>query len=100
MGVVTSIKDWPAALLAVEVRSLSTALIDLNHKKAAYERFGVQSYWVVVPDQQRPELLVFDLTDGHYVAVAHVSGTSAVTAERPFPVELVPSRLVAGLPQG
>jgi Uma2 family endonuclease len=31
-------------LLAVEVRSPSTALIDLNRKKAAYERFGVPSF--------------------------------------------------------
>jgi Uma2 family endonuclease len=28
-------------LLIVEIRSPSTALIDLNRKKAAYERFGV-----------------------------------------------------------
>jgi Uma2 family endonuclease len=30
-------------LLVVEIRSPSTALIDLNRKKAAYERFGVAS---------------------------------------------------------
>jgi Uma2 family endonuclease len=29
-------------LLVVEVRSPSTALIDLNRKKAAYEKFGVR----------------------------------------------------------
>ena len=34
-------------LLVVEVRSPSTALFDLNRKKAAYERFGVPSYWIV-----------------------------------------------------
>jgi Uma2 family endonuclease len=31
-------------LLIVEVRSPSTALIDLNRKKTAYEQFGVSSY--------------------------------------------------------
>jgi len=36
-------------LLVVEIRSPSTAVIDLNRKKAAYERFGVRSYWIVNP---------------------------------------------------
>ena len=36
-------------LLVVEIRSPSTALIDLNRKKAAYERFGVPSYLIVNP---------------------------------------------------
>jgi len=31
-------------LLIVEIRSPSTTLVDLNRKKAAYERFGVPSY--------------------------------------------------------
>jgi Uma2 family endonuclease len=31
-------------LLVVEVRSPSTALIDLNRKKAAYQKFGVPSW--------------------------------------------------------
>ena len=36
-------------LLVVEIRSPSTALFDLNRKKAEYEKFGVPSYWVVDP---------------------------------------------------
>ena len=47
---VTAVKCTEPPLLVVEVRSPSTALIDLNAKKAAYERFGVPSYWVVIPD--------------------------------------------------
>ena len=31
-------------------RSPSTAVFDLNIKKAVYERFGIESYWIVVPD--------------------------------------------------
>ena len=84
-------------LLAVEVRSPSTALIDLNRKKAAYEAFGVPSYWIVVPDRVRPELIVFELVDGRYGEVAHVTGDEGLRLERPFAVEVVPARLIAGL---
>jgi Uma2 family endonuclease len=83
--------------LVVEVRSPRTALIDLNVKKAAYERFGVDSYWIVVPDPGQPELIVFELRDGRYEQVARVVGDEPFRAERPFPVEIVPARLVAGL---
>ncbi len=101
--VVASFKDLTGPtltappLLAVEVRSPSTALFDLNTKKAVYERFGVASYWIVVPEADQPELLAFELREGVYEQVAHVTGGEPFRAERPFPVELVPSVLVAGL---
>ena len=81
----------------VEVRSPRTALIDLNAKKAAYERFGVPSYWVVIPDTGKPELIVFELREGHYAEAARVSGGEPFRAQRPFAVEVIPARLVAGL---
>lgn len=84
-------------ILAVEVRSPSTALIDLNAKKAAYERFGVPSYWVVIPDPDKPELIAFELRDGRYAEAARVSGGEPFAAARPFAVEVIPARLVAGL---
>ena len=84
-------------LLVVEVRSPSTALIDLNVKKAAYERFGVESYWVVVPDRDEPEVIAFELRDGRYQEAAHATGDDKFAAVRPFSIEVVPSRLVAGL---
>jgi Uma2 family endonuclease len=81
----------------VEVRSPGTALIDLNRKKAAYERFAVPSYWVVIPDQGRPELIAFELRGGRYEEPARVSGDEVFAARRPFGVEVVPARLVSGL---
>jgi Uma2 family endonuclease len=92
-------KNLPTApLLAVEVRSPSTALIDLNLKKAVYERHGVESYWVLDPDPDKPSLIVFELgADGRYVQAAHVTGDDSFAAERPFPIELTPSELAAGL---
>jgi Uma2 family endonuclease len=84
-------------VLVAEVRSPSTALIDLNRKKAAYERFGVGSYWVVVPEPATPELIVFELDDGQYREMAHVRGEGRFAAARPFRVEIIPAQLVAGL---
>jgi Uma2 family endonuclease len=83
-------------LLVVEIRSPSTALVDLNRKKSAYERFGVPSYWIVNPDPPRPELTVFDLHDGRYTLAAATA--EPFIAARPFTVTIDPARLIAGLP--
>ncbi|HEY1919637.1 MAG TPA: Uma2 family endonuclease [Streptosporangiaceae bacterium] len=85
-------------LLVVEVRSPSTALIDLNRKKSACERFGVPSYWIVVPDSAAPQLIACELRDGCYTEAGQATGDATFAAARPFPVEVVPARLVAGLP--
>jgi Uma2 family endonuclease len=82
-------------LLVVEVRSPNTALIDLNRKKAAYEKFGVPSYWVVNPEPARPELTVFELRDAGYVREA--TSTQPITVSRPFPVTVTPADLTKGL---
>jgi hypothetical protein len=39
---------------------------------------------------------VFELRDGAYVQVAHVVGDEPHAAERPFPVTVVPARLLDG----
>ena len=82
-------------LLVAEIRLPSTALFDLNRKKAAYQRFGVPSYWIVNPDPARPELTVFELRDGSYVT--ELTSTQPVTVTRPFPVTIDPARLTRGL---
>ncbi len=97
-GQVGDAKLTEPPLLIVEVRSPSTALIDLNRKKAAYEKFGVPSYWIVDPDRDRPELTVFEPgPDGMYVQVGLVTGATSFPARKPFAVDIVPERLVAGL---
>jgi Uma2 family endonuclease len=86
-------------LLVVEVRSPSTAIIDLNRKKAAYERFRVPSYWIIDPNPALPELVVFELRGDSYATVAVT--TASLTVERPFPVTINPTRLMSRLrPQG
>jgi Uma2 family endonuclease len=86
-------------VLAVEVRSRSTALFDMNTKKAVYERYGIGSYWIVMPDRHRPSLLAFELRDGRYNEVAHVFGEDEFTTGQPFRMSVVPARLVARLPR-
>ncbi|MGH8890904.1 MAG: Uma2 family endonuclease [Acidothermaceae bacterium] len=89
-------KNLPAApALAVEVRSPSTSLVDLNLKKAAYERFGVESYWVVDPDE--PSIIVFELDEGSYREATRGNGADVMQVTKPFPVRLCPVELRRGL---
>jgi Uma2 family endonuclease len=89
-----------APLLAVEVLSPSTRLKDLNLKKAHYERIGVASYWILDPNEPG-SLTVFELDDeGRYQQVAHVEGDEEFVATSPFPVTIVPARLLDGLQPG
>jgi len=84
-------------LLVAEVRSPSTAMFDMNTKKAVYERFAIPSYWIIVPDPGQPAVYAYELQDGRYEEIAHVTGDQQFNAERPFPVTVTPSRLVADL---
>jgi Uma2 family endonuclease len=95
LGQVGGAKFTEAPLLVVEIRSPSTALVDLNRKKAAYERFGVPSYWIVNPEPSQPELSIFELRDGRYALVAE--SPEPLVADRPFTVSIVPALLTAGL---
>jgi Uma2 family endonuclease len=84
-------------LLVAEVLSPDSMLRDVNLKKAAYERFGIPSYWVVDPDVSRPSLQAFELDGDSYAQVADVTGSETFRARKPFSVEIVPERLVAKL---
>jgi Uma2 family endonuclease len=85
-------------LLVAEIRSPGTALIDLNRKKTAYRELGVQCYWIVDPDPEQPWITAFGLQDGEHTTLAEVIGLEMLDAEQPFPVEVVPALLLAGLP--
>lgn len=90
-------KDLPEPpVLAVEVLSPSTALNDMNTKKAAYERLGVPSYWVI--DPEGPSMRVFELDrDGRYQEAAKVADAEVYEATHPFPVRVVPVDLLGRL---
>jgi Uma2 family endonuclease len=84
-------------LLVVEIRSPSTAVFDLNRKKAAYEKFGVPSYWIVDPEPAAPELTVFELRGSRYFLAA--TSTQPLTVAQPFAITIVPANLTKGLPR-
>jgi Uma2 family endonuclease len=84
-----------APLLVMEVSSPDTALTDSSTKKAAYERMGVQSYWILAPTEAR--LTVFELDRGVYTQIADIKGEDVFEAELPFPVRIVPAELLGTL---
>ena len=92
-------KNLPVApLLAVEVLSRSTRLKDLNLKKAHYERIGVASYWILDPGRPGGALTAFELDAvGAYRQIAYVERDAEFAATRPFPITVVPARLLDGL---
>jgi Uma2 family endonuclease len=82
-------------LLAVEVVSGSTKRRDRITKRKEYEQFGIQSYWIIVPDFEAPRITAFELADATYREVAEVAGDDVFHAERPFPFSVTPRQLVA-----
>lgn len=79
-------------LLAVEVLSPSTRRLDLGAKRLAYEAAAVPAYWLIDPDE--PSLTVLELENGRYVEKALVAGDEPFHATFPFPVTVIPARLL------
>lgn len=88
-------RDLPVApLLAVEILSPSTRRIDLMLKRSRYEAAGTASYWVV--DADVPSVTAWEQRDGAYVLTGEATGNEELSLTLPFPVTLVPARLVEG----
>ncbi len=79
-------------LLAVEVLSPSTRSVDLVLKRAMYEESGVATY--VVVDPLVPSVQAWALQDGHYAELGTATDDESLVLEAPFPIVLVPSRLL------
>jgi Uma2 family endonuclease len=79
-------------VLVVEVGSPRTRRHDRGDKLLAYQEYGVPHYWLVDPSV--PSLSALRLDGDHYVEVAMVTGEDAFHAAEPFPVTVVPARLL------
>lgn len=87
-----TVENGDLPLLAVEVRSPSTAGRDAVLKRSGYARLGIPSYWLV--DVDEPSIRVLRWRAGGYDDVAFASGDEPLRVSEPFPIDLVPSRLV------
>ena len=88
-------RDLPAApLLAVEIRSPSTAWIDKGRKRTLYEEAGVASYWLA--DPATPSITILELVDGRYVEIAHAIGDQTIHLTNPVSIALNPAELTRG----
>lgn len=88
-------KDLPGApLLAVEVRSRSTASVDAVIKRDLYERAGVPSYWLI--DPRDPSIIVLELVEGKYQEVARARRDESIDVKAPIPMRLTPSEWLGG----
>ena len=87
-----TIENGDVPVLAVEIRSPSTAGRDSVLKRREYARLGIASYWLF--DVQEPSLRILELHDGGYVERAYGTGSDAVSVRLPFAVTLVPTALL------
>ncbi|XVV05138.1 Uma2 family endonuclease [Actinosynnema sp. CA-248983] len=83
-------------VLAVEVHSPRTRLVDLQLKRAKLEEAGCPHYWLVDPDL--PALRCLALRDGGYEEVAVSEGAAVVELDEPFRVRLSALSLVGDTP--
>ncbi len=79
-------------VLAVEVHSPSTRLVDLELKRARLQEAGCPHYWLVDPDI--PTLRCLALRDGRYVETHSLAGEEFAELAEPYPVRLSPDGLV------
>src|SRR5690606_16850519 len=59
--------------MVIELLSPGTARYDLHQKKSAYERSGVQEYWIVEPDTKEVE--GYFLENAKYGDAVRLTGT-------------------------
>ncbi|HEY4453181.1 MAG TPA: Uma2 family endonuclease [Pseudonocardiaceae bacterium] len=87
-----------APVLAVEVISRSSRLIDQKLKPARLAAAGCPNYWIVDPNV--PEMRCFTLSggDGEYAERVHLTGEKSTELHEPYRVELSAAYLVADYP--
>ncbi|WP_285502560.1 Uma2 family endonuclease [Actinokineospora sp. NBRC 105648] len=80
-------------VLAVEVVSPSSRLIDRHLKPARLAAAGCPHYWII--DPSTPDMTCFDLVGEEYAQVATATGEGTITLTAPFPITFSPADLVS-----
>lgn len=83
-----------APLLAVEIASPSTHLVDRNLKMVRFAAAGCPHFWIV--DPRAPSITAWHLVAGAYVQAGHAEEFETLTLTAPFPVRVTPAELVSG----
>ncbi|MEU4394677.1 Uma2 family endonuclease [Kribbella sp. NPDC023855] len=78
-------------LLAVEVLSPPTRVMDVVTKRELYAQYGVPAYWLLDPDTE--ELTILELTGPHYTCQAVLQAEESTNLTTPFPITLSPATL-------
>lgn len=76
-------------LLAVEVLSPTTRVMDVVTKRELYAQYGVPAYWLLDPDAE--ELTILELTGTHYTCQAVLQGEESFDITTPFHITLSPA---------
>lgn len=87
-----TIENGDIPLLAVEIRSPSTAGRDAVLKRRECARLEIGSYWLV--DVDVPSVRVLELRGDDYVEVGYAAGDTSIDIGKPFPVTIVPAALI------
>jgi len=86
------------ARLVVEVISPTSVLRDTETKRGLYARAGVPTYWIVVPDTDKPTIslaeLVLDEPGGQYRFATHYT-SDVFETQTPWPVRIDLPKLIA-----
>ena len=84
------------ALLVAEVVSPTSVLRDTEMKRALYARAGVPTYWIVVPEVDKPTIRLAELVldDGSYRYATHYT-SDVFETQRPWPVRIDLPALIA-----
>lgn len=74
--------------LVIEIASPSTAFYDTVKKREIYQRYGVNEFWLVFPEEKAIEVMT--LEDGGYVEFSVAKGESIITSKvlKGFEVDL------------
>ncbi|MCI2420973.1 Uma2 family endonuclease [Saccharopolyspora sp. K220] len=81
-------------LLAIEVVSESSIWRDYHTKTREYAEFGIPAYWIVNPTMDEPRIVELRLDNGEYHDVQQATGKDIFATTFPFPVTIIPDRLL------
>jgi Uma2 family endonuclease len=83
-------------VLAIEVFSPSSRLIDSELKRARLQQAGCPHYWLV--DPVAPALICLDLKESGYIEAASARDNEFVEVDQPYPIRISPAWLVTAYP--